>query len=52
MEIIFGSVGILVALIVILTIMGRRERRTRESIALDERGILDARRHNDATGSR
>ena len=52
MEIILGSVGILVALVVILTIVNRRERRTRESTTLDESGILDARRHNDGTAAR
>ena len=52
MAIIIVSVGILFALILILTIMNRRERRTRDLIALEESGVLDARRHNDATGSR
>jgi hypothetical protein len=51
MEILIASVGVMVALILILTVMNRRERRTRDLIALDERGILDARRHNDATAS-
>jgi hypothetical protein len=52
MVVLIVSVGILVALVVTLTVMGHRERRTRELIALDESGILDARRHNDATGQR
>ena len=52
MGIIIGSVGILIALIVILAIMNRRERRTRELIALEESGILDTRRHNEATDQR
>ena len=51
MAILIASVGVLVALILILTIMNRRERRTRDLIALEESGVLDARRHNDATGS-
>jgi hypothetical protein len=51
-EILIASVGFMVALVVVLTVMNRRERRTRDLIALDESGVLDARRHNDATGSR
>ena len=49
MVVLVVSVGILVALVVTLTVMGRRERRTRELIALEESGVLDARRHNAAT---
>jgi len=52
MMVLIVSVGILLALVVTLTFMGRRERRTRDAIALDESGVLDARRHPDATGSR
>jgi len=52
MMVLIVSVGILLALVVTLTFMGRRERRTRDAIALDESGVLDARRHRDATGSR
>jgi hypothetical protein len=32
--------------------MGRRERRTRRLIALEESGMLDARRYKDTTGQR
>ena len=52
MAVFIVSIGIMLALIVTLTVMGRRERRTRDLIALEESGILDARRHNGATGSR
>jgi hypothetical protein len=52
MVVLIVSVGILLALVVTLTVMGRRERRTRELIALEESGMLDARRPNDATGER
>jgi HAMP domain-containing protein len=52
MLVLIVSVGILLALVVTLTVMDRRERRTRELIALAESGMLDARRHNDATGQR
>jgi hypothetical protein len=52
MVVLIVSVGILLALIVTLTVMGRRERRTRDLIALEESGALDARRHNDSTGRR
>jgi hypothetical protein len=52
MVVLIVSVGILLALIVTLTVMGRRERRTRQLIALEESGMLDARRHNDTTGQR
>lgn len=48
MEILIASIGIMVALILILTVMSRRERRTRDLIALEESGVLDTRRHNDA----
>jgi hypothetical protein len=51
-EIVIASIGIMVALILILTVMGRRERPMRDLIALEESGILDVRRHNDASGSR
>lgn len=52
MVVLIVSVGILLALVVTLTFMGRRERRTRDAVALDESGVLDARRHRGATGSR
>jgi hypothetical protein len=52
MVVLIVSVGILLALVVTLTVMGRRERRTRDLIALEESGALDARRHNDSTGRR
>ena len=52
MLVLIVSVGIMVALVVTLTVMDRRERRTRELIALEESGMLDACRHNDATGKR
>jgi hypothetical protein len=52
MVVLIVSVGILVALVVTLTVMDRRERRTRELIAWEESGLLDARRHNDPTGQR
>ena len=52
MVVLIVSVGILLALIVTLTVMGRRERRTRQLIALEASGRLDARRHNDTTGQR
>ena len=52
MVVLIVSVGILLALVVTLAVMGRRERRTRELIALEESGMLDARRPNDATGQR
>ena len=52
MVVLIVSVGILFALVVTLTVMDRRERRTRELIALEESGMRDARRHNDATGQR
>ena len=52
MLVLIVSVGILVALVVTLTVMDRRERRTRELIALEESGMLDARRRSDATGKR
>jgi hypothetical protein len=52
MAVLIVSIGIMLAVVLTLTVMGRRERRTRERIALDECGILDARRHNDATASR
>jgi hypothetical protein len=51
MAVLIVSIGIMLALVLTLTVMGRRQRRTRERIALDESGILDARRHNDATAS-
>ena len=50
MVVLIVSVGILLALVVTLTVMGRRERRARQLIALEESGMLDARRHNDTTG--
>jgi hypothetical protein len=52
MVVLIVSVGIMLALVVTLTVMGRRERRTRDLIVLEESGALDARRHNDATGER
>jgi hypothetical protein len=52
MLVLIVPVGIMLALIVTLTVMNRRERRTRDLIALEESGVLDARRHNDATGQR
>ncbi len=52
MEVLIASIGIMLVLVLTLTVMGRRERRTRGSIGLDENAILDARRHNDATASR
>jgi len=52
MVVLIASVGIMLALVVTLAVMNRRERRTRELIALEESGILDARRHNDATRQR
>jgi hypothetical protein len=52
MAVLIASIGIVLALVLILTVVERRERRTRDRIALDESGILDARRHNDATGQR
>jgi hypothetical protein len=52
MAVLIASICIMLALVLILTVMGRRERRTRDLIALEESGILDARRHNDATGQR
>lgn len=52
MAVLIASIGIMLALVLIRTVMGRRERRTRDLIALEESGILDARRHNDATGQR
>jgi hypothetical protein len=51
MVVLIVSVGILLALIVTLTVMGRRERRTRQLIALEESGILDARHYNQASHS-
>ena len=48
----FGISSGTAALVVTLTVMGRRERRTRDLIALEESGMLDARRHNDTTGQR
>ena len=45
-------VGIMLALVLTLTVINRRERRSRDLIALEESGVLDARRHNDATGRR
>lgn len=52
MMVLIVSVGVMLALVLTLTVMNRRERRTRELIALDESGMIDARRHNDATGQR
>jgi hypothetical protein len=52
MLVLIVSVGIMLALVVTLTVMDRRERRTRELIALEDSGMLDTRRHNDATGQR
>ena len=52
MVVLIVSVGIMLVLVLTLTVMGRRERRTRDLIALEESGVLDARRHNDATGQR
>ena len=52
MAVLIASIGIMLVLVLTLTIMNHRERRTRDRIALDESGILDARRHNDATGQR
>ena len=51
MVVLIVSVGILVALVVTLTVMDRRERRTRDLIALEESGTLDARRHNEPSHS-
>ena len=52
MVVLIVSVGILLALIVTLTVMNHRERRTRGRVELDESRILDARRYNDATAQR
>ena len=52
MAVLIASVGIMLALMLTLTVINRRERRTRDQIALDESGGLDARRRNDATGQR
>ena len=50
MVVLIACVGIMVALVVTRTVRDRRERRTRELIALEESGMLDARRYNDADG--
>jgi hypothetical protein len=51
MVVLIVSVGIMLALVLTLTVMSRRERRTRDLIALEESGVLGARDHNDASGS-
>ena len=52
MMVLIVSVGIVLTLVATLSVMSRRERRTRKLIALDESGMLDARRYNDATSQR
>jgi hypothetical protein len=52
MVVLIVSVGIMLALVLTLAVMNRRERRTRGRIGLDENGIVDARRYNDATAPR
>ena len=52
MVVLIACVGILLALVVTLTVMDRRERRTRQLIALEESGILDIRRYNDTSDRR
>ena len=52
MVVLIVSVGIMFALVLTLSVMNRRERRTRDLIGLDDRGILDARRYNDASSQR
>ena len=50
MVVLIVSVGIMLALVLTLTVIDRRERRTHDQIGLDESGVLDARCHNDAAG--
>jgi hypothetical protein len=52
MVVLIVSVGIILALVVTLSVLSHRERRTRKLIGLDESGMLDARRYNDATSQR
>ena len=52
MAVLIVSVSIVLVLVLTLTVMNHRERRTRRRIELDESGIIDARRYNDATGQR
>ena len=52
MVVLIVCVGTLIALVVTLTVMDRRERRLRRLIALEESGVLDIRRHDEASGQR
>jgi hypothetical protein len=47
MEVFIASIGIVLTLVLILTVMNRRARRTGHRVGLDESGIVDARYHND-----
>ena len=47
MAVFIASIGIVVALMLILAIMNHRARRTGRTASLDDRAITDARYYND-----
>jgi preprotein translocase subunit SecG len=47
MEVLIASIGIVVALVLILAIMNHRARRAGRSAGLDDRAVVDARYYND-----